>query len=65
MLMYVALTGGVPPFAQSMARSSCHGMCADALQDVVSGALRSGLDNSRPSSPFPRSAQVSALGLPL
>ena len=59
-LMYVVLTGGVPPFAQSTAHSSCHGMCADALQQVVSSALQSGLDSSRPSSPFPRSAQVSS-----
>ncbi len=63
-LMYVVLTGGVPPFAQSMAHSSCRGMCADALQHVVSSALRSGLDSSRPSSPFPRSAQVGSLASP-
>ena len=63
-LMYVVLTGGVPPFAQSLAHSSCHGMCADALQHVVSSALRSGLDSSRPSSPFPRSAQVGSLACP-
>ena len=58
MLMYVVLTGGVPPFAQSMAHSSCSGMCADVLQHVVSSALRSGMDSSRPSSPYPISAQV-------
>ena len=62
--MYVVLTGGVPPFAQSMARSSCRGMCTDALQQVVSGALHTGLDSSRPNSPYPRCAQVSSMAVP-
>jgi len=57
-LMYVVLTGAVPPFAQSMAHSGCRGMCADGLQDVVSTVLRKGLDSSRAMSPFPRAAQV-------
>ena len=64
MLMYVVLTGGVPPFAQSMAHASCRGMCADALQHVASGALRTGLESSRPASPFPRSALVSSAAHP-
>ena len=59
MLMYVVLTGAVPPFAQSLAHSRCRGMCADALQATVSAALRCGLDASQPRSPIPRGAIVS------
>ena len=58
-LMYVVLTGAVPPFAHSLAHSRCRGMCADALQATVSAALRHGLDASQPRSPIPRGAMVS------
>jgi hypothetical protein len=58
-LMYVMLTGAVPPFAQSLAHSRCRGMCADALQATVSASLRRGMDASQPRSPIPRGAMVS------
>ena len=58
-LMYVVLRGAVPPFAQSLAHSRCRGMCADALQAIVSAALRRGLAASQPPSPIPRGAMVS------
>ena len=57
-LMYVVLTGGVPPFAQSLAQAGCRGMCADALQRLVSAALARGLAASALSEPLPRAAQV-------
>ena len=58
MLMYVVLTGGVPPFAHSLAQAGCRGMCADALQRLVSAALARGLAASALSEPLPRAAQV-------
>ena len=63
MLMYVVLTGGVPPFAQSLAQAGCRGMCGDALQRLVSAALARGLAASALSEPLPRAAQVRHLYL--
>lgn len=60
MLMYVVLTGGVPPFAQSLAHGGCQGMCADGLQRTISAVLLRGLDGSHHLSPLPRAAQVQA-----
>ena len=63
-LMYVVLTGGVPPFAQSLAYPGCRGMCADALQRTVSAALARGLAATAPAELLPQAALVRHLSIP-